>query len=65
MDVNLAQMSAISANASIGLAASIDVLKLQLNSFQNSGNDVIALLNQGESDNQAQPYLGHNIDVRV
>lgn len=67
MDVNLAQLSTIKANENVGTAINVDLIKMQLNGFENSGNNLVNLLDQNTLDIEkaAQPNLGQNINTRV
>lgn len=67
MDVNLAQLSTIKTNENVGTAINVDLIKMQLNGFENSGNNLVNLLDQNTLDIEkaAQPNLGQNINTRV
>ncbi|WP_234119798.1 putative motility protein [Clostridium hydrogenum] len=67
MDVNLAQLSTIKTNENVGTAINVDLIKMQLNGFENNGNNLVNLLDQNTLDIEkaAQPNLGQNINTRV
>ncbi|MFL0251649.1 YjfB family protein [Clostridium neuense] len=62
--MDIALLSAVSSNYRVNTAASIDVMKLALDSSNTNGANTVALLDSA-APVASDPNLGQNIDVRV